>query len=138
MNYLDSSVLVAALRTEEPDHAACLRAVKAGGVTSTHAMLEAFAVLTGNPTPPRVSPGYAASRLADSFEKRLKPVSLTWAESHSMLAEAQGRGIRGGAIYDYQHLVCARKAGADTLLTLNTSDFISFARPGDPAIKFPV
>lgn len=54
-----------------------------------------------------------------------------------MLAEAQGRGIRGGAIYDYQHLVCARKSGAAVLLTLNTKDFLAFARPGDPEIQSP-
>jgi predicted nucleic acid-binding protein len=137
MNYFDSSVLVAALRADELEHAACLRAVRTGGVTSTHALLEAFAVLTGYPGPSRLSPAYAAQRLADSFEKRLKPVSLTWAETHTMLAETQARGVRGGAIYDYQHLACARKAGATTLLTLNLGDFLSFARDGDPLIKSP-
>jgi predicted nucleic acid-binding protein len=137
MIYFDSSVLVAALREDEPDHAPCLRAVRAGGTTSTHALLEVFAVLTGNPTPSRLSPSYAAQRLAESFEKRFKAVSLTWAETHAMLAETQARGIRGGAIYDYQHLACARKAGANTLLTLNVRDFVSFTREGDPAIKAP-
>lgn len=137
MNYFDSSVLVAALWEDEPDHAACLRAVRTGGATSAHAMLEAFSTLTGNPAPLRLSPAYAARRLAESFEKRLKPVSLTWPETHAMLAETQARGIRGGAIYDYQHLACARKAGAGTLLTLNTKDFLAFAREGDPAIRSP-
>lgn len=137
MNYLDSSVLVAALREQEPEHEACLRAAVAGGFTSTHAMLEAFSVLTGNPTPPRVSPAYAAKILSASFERKLKSVSLTWSECHAMLAEAHGRGIRGGAIYDYQHLACARKAGAVTLLTLNTKDFLALARPGDPEIRSP-
>lgn len=137
MNYFDSSVLVAALREDEPDHAACLRAVRGGGATSGHAMLEVFSALTGSPGPLRVSPAYAARRLADSFEKRLKPVSLTWPETHAILAESQARGIRGGAIYDFQHLACARKAGAKTLLTLNTKDFLAFAREGDPAIQAP-
>jgi predicted nucleic acid-binding protein len=137
MNYLDSSVLIAALREKEPEHEACLRAAVAGGITSSHAMLEAFSVLTGDPTPPRVSPAYAAKRLSESFEKKLKSVSLTWSECHAMLAEAQRRGIRGGAIYDYQHLVCARKAGAAMLLTLNTKDFLALARPGDPEIQSP-
>ena len=54
-----------------------------------------------------------------------------------MLAEAHDRGIRGGAIYDYQHLVCARKSGAATLLTLTTKDFLALARPGDPEIQSP-
>ena len=137
MIYFDSSVLVAALRADEPEHAACLQAVRAGGVTSTHAMLEAFSVLTGYPGPSRLRAAYAAKCLAESFEKRLKSVSLTWHETHAMLAETQARGIRGGAIYDYQHLACARKAGASALLTLNLRDFVSFIREGDPAIKSP-
>jgi len=137
MNYLDSSVLVAALREQEPQHQACLRAAAAGGVTSPHALLEVFSVLTGDPTPPRVSPAYAAKRIAESFDKRLKSVALTCSETHAILAEAHGRGIRGGAIYDYLHLACARKAGAAVLLTLNDKDFLAFARPGDPEIRSP-
>lgn len=137
MNYLDSSVLVAALREQEPQHQACLRAAAAGGFTSPHALFEVFSILTGDPTPPRVSPAYAAKRISDSFEKRLKSVALTYQETHAILAEAQGRGIRGGAIYDYLHLACARKAGAAVLLTLNTRDFLALARPGDPDIRSP-
>jgi hypothetical protein len=45
--------------------------------------------------------------------------------------------LRSGAIYDYLHLVAARKAGAARLYTLNVSDFRSFHRPGDPEIVHP-
>lgn len=106
-------------------------------MTSNHAMLEAFSILTGIPNPPRVSPAYAAKRLAESYERLLTPISLSWEETHSMLAEAHGRGIRGGAVYDYLHLVCARKAGASVILTLNVRDFFAFAREGDPRIERP-
>jgi len=47
------------------------------------------------------------------------------------------RGVRGGAIYDYLHLVAARKSGAKKFYTLNLSDFLSFHRPGDPEILAP-
>ncbi len=137
MIYFDTSVLVASVRKDEFHHSACLAAVREGGCTSVHAMLEAFSILTGGRSGRRYSPSFTARLLGVSFEKRLKPFSLTWNESHAMLAEAQGRGIRGGAIYDYQHLVCARKAGAVILLTIDTGDFLAFARPGDPAIQSP-
>ena len=137
MTYFDTSILVGAVRDDEPHHLACLAAVKQGGCTSTHAMLEAFSILTGGRTKRRYSPAFAARVLSVSFEKQLQPASLTWKEVHQFLAEANARGIRGGAIYDYQHLVCARKAGAATFQTLNLADFRAFARPGDPEIKSP-
>jgi predicted nucleic acid-binding protein len=137
MIYFDTSVLLDAVRKDEVHHSACLAAVKGGGCTSTHAMLEAFSILTGGRSSRRYPPAFAARLLGVSFEKRLQPFSLTWKECHAMLAETQDRGIRGGAIYDYQHLVCARKAGADILLTLNKSDFLAFARPGDPEVRSP-
>ncbi|MCX6880214.1 MAG: hypothetical protein NTW21_41385 [Verrucomicrobia bacterium] len=52
-------------------------------------------------------------------------------------AEAPDRGVRGGAIYDYLHLVAARKGGATRLYTLNVTDFQAFQRPGDPEIVHP-
>jgi predicted nucleic acid-binding protein len=137
MIYFDTTVLIGAVRKDESHHSACLAAVRKGGCTSIHAMLEAFSILTGGRSGRRYPPSFAARLLSVSFEKQLQPLSLTWNESHAMLAEAHDRGIRGGAIYDYQHLVCARKAGAAMLLTLNTKDFLALARPGDPDIQAP-
>jgi predicted nucleic acid-binding protein len=137
MIYFDTSVLIAAVRDDEAHHPACVAAVKRGGCTSTHAMLEAFSILTGGKSGRRYPPAFAARVIEVSFEKQLQPVSLTWKEIHHLLAETQDRGIRSGAIYDFQHLACARKAGAKTLLTLNTKDFLAFAREGDPAIQEP-
>jgi predicted nucleic acid-binding protein len=137
MIYFDTSVLVAAVRDDDEHHPACVAAVKRGGCTSTHAMLEAFSILTGGRTARRYSPAFATRVIEVSFEKQLQPLSLTWKEIHHLLADCQARGIRGGAIYDFQHLACARKAGAKTLLTLNTKDFLAFAREGDPAIQAP-
>jgi len=50
---------------------------------------------------------------------------------------ARQQGVRGGAIYDYMHLVAARKAGAEKLHTLNMKDFINLRRDGDPLIERP-
>ena len=53
------------------------------------------------------------------------------------MGESQSRGVRGGAIHDYLHLVAARKVGAQRFYTLNVSDFQSFHRQGDPEIVHP-
>ena len=45
--------------------------------------------------------------------------------------------VRGGAIFDYLHLVTARQHEADQFYTLNTSHFQSIWRDGDPAIVHP-
>jgi hypothetical protein len=58
-------------------------------------------------------------------------------DSLDAIEQSSARGVRGGAIYDYLHLVAARKARAPVLYTLNVSDFRSFHRPGDPEIAHP-
>ena len=47
----------------------------------------------------------------------MKTVSLTERDVMAALARAESRGVRGGAVYDYLHLVAARKSGADAPLT---------------------
>lgn len=53
------------------------------------------------------------------------------------LQECEARGVRGGAIYDFLHLIAARKAGTEALVTLDLRDFQALARPGDPRIEAP-
>jgi hypothetical protein len=53
------------------------------------------------------------------------------------MREAESRGVRGGAIFDYLHLVAARKAKVQKLYTLNVSNFVAFHRAGDPEILSP-
>jgi len=64
-------------------------------------------------------------------------IFLSETELLDAYAESESRGVRGGAIYDFLHLVAARKAGADRMETLNTTDFQAFWCPGDPAIAHP-
>ena len=51
--------------------------------------------------------------------------------------DSERRGARGGAIYDLLHLAAARKAGVETLVTLDVRDFQALLRPGDPTVKAP-
>ena len=53
------------------------------------------------------------------------------------LGDSQARGVRGGAVYDYLHLVAAKKAGVDKVLTLDRRNFEALTRTGDPRIEAP-
>jgi predicted nucleic acid-binding protein len=137
-DHVDSSVLVAALLDSERQHAACLRLLGKGRLAvHVHALAETFSTLTGGRLLHRVLPVMAARVLEESVLPRVTTVSFTAIETIEAMKEAQARGIRGGAFYDYLHLVAARKSGARRLYTLNRSDFLSFHRSGDPEIVHP-
>jgi len=121
-DYLDSSVLIAALVDSQPHHEECADALAAGGVTSAHALAEAYSILSGRL---RLDPQTVSDVLLHNTRK-LKLVDLTGAEYSRLLADSPKNGIRGGAIFDALHVAAARKASAKRLLTLD-QDFYSFA-----------
>jgi predicted nucleic acid-binding protein len=135
---LDSSVLVASLVADEPHHAACAALVQQGGhAVHVHALAEVFSTLTGGVQGTRVGAALAVQLLKESVLPYVKAVTLGERDLMSALAAAQERGVRGGAVYDYLHLVAARKAGAQALVTLDRRDFQALARSGDPRIEAP-
>ena len=135
---LDTSVIVAALDGEDPDHAACRRLLLSAKFTvHAHALAETFATLTGGRLAIRVPAREAASILRQWVAPRLSVIPLEADEFLQACEESSARGVRGGAIYDYLHLAVARKARAPRLYTLNVSDFRSFHRSGDPEIAHP-
>jgi predicted nucleic acid-binding protein len=135
---LDTSIVIASLDADEPQHAACDRLLAAGGhKLFAHALAESFAILTGGRGGRRVQPKLAAELIASSVLPFVELVHLTGRETMAALAEADRRGVRGGAVYDLLHLFAARKAGASSLVTLDLRDFQAITRPGDPAISLP-
>lgn len=135
---LDTSVLLASLRADEPAHARCADLIERGGhVVYQHALAEVFASLTGGSHGRRVAPEVALQLIEDSLLPYLRTVTLTEREMVKVFTEAQARGVRGGAVYDALHLAAARKAGSDTLLTLDLRDFQAIATAKDPAIAAP-
>ena len=93
--------------------------------------------MTGGALKTRLRPDLAAELIRERVVDCAQVIVLEVSEILEAHREARSRGIRGGAIYDYLHLVAARKADAEALYTLNTSDFLSFHRPGDPEIRRP-
>jgi predicted nucleic acid-binding protein len=135
---LDSSVIVSALCAGDPDHDACRKVLlSARHSVLAHAFTETFSTLTGGRLGFRVPASDAASLLRQQVAPKLRNIHLDADDLLAAFEQAEARGVRGGAIYDYLHLVAARKAGAKRFYTLNLSDFLSFHRPGDPEILSP-
>lgn len=135
---LDSSVLVAALTPDEERHAESLDLLMQGGnFVHYHAFLETFSTLTGGRLGVRADANFVARLLRETVLPRVEVLRLEMAELMEAIESARQHGVRGGAIYDYMHLVAARKANADTLYTLNLGDFVHLRREGDPEIRRP-
>jgi predicted nucleic acid-binding protein len=135
---LDSSVLVAALMRDEDWHAECLDLLLQGDcVIYAHALMETFTTLTGGRLGSRVNADFAAQLLNQTIRPRVQFIELNADELLEALQQARQHGVRGGAVYDYAHLVAARKSGAAVIYTLNLTDFQALRRTGDPEIRRP-
>jgi predicted nucleic acid-binding protein len=135
---LDSSIIVSALCASDPDHDACRQVLLSGRhFVLAHALTETFSTLTGGRLGFRIPASDAASLLRQQVVPKVRSVLLEADEILTAFEEAEARGVRGGAIYDYLHLVAARKAGVKKFHTLNLGDFLSFHRSGDPEILAP-
>ena len=135
----DSSVLIAALLPSE-DHHAASAALLNGDVTivvHVHALNETFATLTGGSLGFRVDANLTARLIRERIIARASMIVLDADDVTAALDQARAHGVRGGAVYDYMHLVAARKGQADVLYTLNLADFHNLKREGDPEIRSP-
>lgn len=136
---IDSSILIAALLPGEDYHRESLNQIELPDTClHVHAVNEAFSILTGGRLGFRIEADTAAKLIRDRISARLKMIVLEGEEILDSLAEARRRGVRGGAIYDFMHLIAARKAGVQEIVTLNFNDFTALVREGDPEVKLPV
>ena len=135
---LDTSVILASLDPDEPAHAACDRLVARGGhCLYVHALAESFSILTGGQRTRKLDADTALRLLDESVMPFVRTVALTGKDVLAALRDARARGVRGGAVYDYLHLVAARKAGVGRLITLDLRHFQALARAGDLRIEAP-
>lgn len=136
--FLDSSVLIAALVPSEQKHAESLASLMDGTpLVYQHALLETFAMLTGGRLGARADADLVAKLIKQTLLPRIRVVHLGEQEVIEALQSAKRHGVRGGAVYDFMHLVAARKSGATVLYTLNLDDFEQLSRAGDPVIQQP-
>ena len=136
----DTSVLVAALVEDHPDHeeaASWLRAPKnVVRCASAHAFAETWSVLTAMPIEPRISGQVALTALQrlDRIVRFHTPEGATYAAAAARCASV---GLRSGAIYDALHLVSAESQRAAAFLTFNERDFVRLAVSQSPRILVP-
>jgi predicted nucleic acid-binding protein len=121
MTFLDTGILVGALLENHPEHPSCLEALEASqaAFTNAHALAETFATLTGFYKVPVA----AASELTLGLRVLISVEPLLLADYERAIAEAQGRGVMGGGIYDSVHATFARRKGAKRIVTRNPSHF---------------
>ena len=117
MRLLDSSVVLASLLEAEPHHEACSALVLQGGhALYVHALAEVFSTLTGGAQGLRVGADLAQQLLRESVLPYVKTVTLAERDVMAALAQAQSRGVRGAAVYDYDASLDLRTRGLHHLL----------------------
>lgn len=145
MTVYDSSVLVAALLPGHPEYVRCrpaldrARAEPGGHRCTTHALAEAFRVLAALPIEPPLGKDAARSLVTRTLAPHLDPLPLRAADYLAAFDLVCESTLGAGAIYDALHLVAARRARAERLVTLNPRHFRTLvgAAPGWPQIEEP-
>jgi predicted nucleic acid-binding protein len=124
--FLDTSVLVAAVRTADLRHADSHELVQKcrpdNSSCAAHTLAEIYASLTGMRPPNRFRPEQAML-VVDGFRAKFRCVELTADEVLNTARGIAGLGLMGGIIYDALLLTCARKVNADRIYTWNVRHF---------------
>jgi predicted nucleic acid-binding protein len=107
-----------------------LQAVKQGadqGVLATHSLAECYAVMTGMPVKPRLSPQKVRQLLRDNLETSFLIHPLTLDTYLAVLDAIAVHGLSGGIVYDALILQVARQAAVERVYTFNRNDFLRIA-----------
>lgn len=126
---LDTSVIVSGLLSWHEHHEAAsaeligLLERPDKIVLPLQSLLEAYAVMTRLPPPHRLSPKHALELLEGSFRGNSTLVGLDGEEGWELIKELDQQTIAGGTSYDGLVIACARKGGAQRILTFNRRHF---------------
>lgn len=127
--YWDSSALLAAVISDEPNHPRASAALAAArdDWTTPHALAECFATLTSGRKTVQLTPGDAWRVVEVNFLPRLRLFDLKPDGYLAAMKNAQSAGARGGALYDLLHLQAARQLKAQRIYTIHVRHFQAFA-----------
>jgi predicted nucleic acid-binding protein len=124
--FVDTSVLVAALDANHPQHGPCLAllsSLKAGAAfCALHSYAEFYAVMSAKPGKPRLRPQDVDAMLG-RVDQLFTPIALSRREYRQAISDCASRGNSGGRLYDALIAACAQKCAADHIYTLNHADF---------------
>lgn len=131
--FCDTSVLIAALDGQHPQHGPCIallsRARSGEAYCALHSYAEVYSVMSGKPSKPRLRPA-DVDAMIDRVDRVFTPVTLGRREYRAVLSSIAEAGVAGGRTYDALILACAIKSGATAIYTLNENDFRALA-PAD-------
>ncbi len=125
----DTSVLVAALVKELPDHRRALDCIKrhiedgSECCCSTHSLAECYSALTSLPLPRRILPSEAAQIIEVSLMKKLTVLTISEGVYLKAIRNVADSGFRSGMVYDALHVACAESGGCERIYTLNLKHF---------------
>jgi predicted nucleic acid-binding protein len=140
-SFLDTSVLVAAFHVEHPHHQPSfdlfIRCKKDDACCGLHSLAEVYGTLTGMRVASRRASGDQALLFISNIRERFMLVGLDEQEYFQTLEDSAAAGMAGGAIYDALLGRCALKAGAETVYTWNTKDFLRMPAAIAGRVKTP-
>jgi len=140
--FFDTSVLVAAVVDQLPQHESALRIFadtcesNHEGICSTHCLAECYSTLTALPLPRRIQPHEALQMIEENFAKNLTILDLKRTLYLKSLKRVSLLGLRSGIVYDALHLACAESAKCDQLYTFNIRHFEKL-NPKGPVLISP-
>lgn len=124
--FFDSSVLASLINQQSPFNAAAVKIWQASSqrMTSCHALAETYRTVTtvAKPVPPKLACQQLA-RLAQQMDV-CPSLAEHYLAATTMVAE---KAMGGPVVYDALHVECARRNGADLIVTRNKAHFDRFA-----------
>ncbi len=128
--FLDTSIFISAFWKQhpnfEPSFQLMSQSKKYKLITSNHAIVEYYSVMTRLPIPTKIEPSMIYNLIEENIIPHVSVYHLTEKEYLHFLKQASSLQIKGGNIHDYYHYQVAHKMKADVLLTWNTKDFLKF------------
>lgn len=121
MKFLDTSILVEACLANSGKFKEADALISKGNATSSHALAEAYATLSGDKRL-RINP-HDAAEMVLGCAKRLHVEGMKPSDVSTLIQTAPGRGICGGSFFDAMHAQVSRALGCKTIVTLNPSHF---------------
>lgn len=139
----DTSTLVSAVVQAHPMHTRALPwlARARGGevqlLVPCHGLAELYSTLTRLPVHPRITPARASQLVLDISTTASDVVALSPEDYRATIQRISELGLSGGLIYDALIARAAEKAGAERLLTFNTSHFLRVWPEGASVLLSP-
>jgi predicted nucleic acid-binding protein len=139
----DTSALVSAVVQAHPMHERALpwlMRARSGDIqllVPCHGLAELYSTLTRLPVHPRITPARASQLVLDISTTASHVVALSPEDYAATIRRIAAIGLSGGVIYDALIARAAEKAGAERLLTFNTSHFLQVWPEGASALLSP-